>query len=177
MASLGSTIGALVRLRREQRGMSAAELARRAGISKAGLSGLEAGRGNPTIDTLDSIADALAIPLVDLLDVGTGPATVLKRAEDAGPEPISRQLLHRLGDGVETWRLRMLADASFTGVPHTPGTVEQVLLIAGGLTLGHDDDLRELRAGDLIAFAGDRPHSYRAGAAGADALVTISSPN
>ena len=66
--SLGAAVGALVRLRREQRGLSAAELARRAGLSKAALSGIEAG-GNPTLDTLDALANALAIPLVDLLDL------------------------------------------------------------------------------------------------------------
>lgn len=42
--------------------MSAAELARRAGLSKATLSGLEAGRANPTIETLDALARVLAVP-------------------------------------------------------------------------------------------------------------------
>lgn len=43
-----AAVGAQIRRRREQRGMSGSELARRAGLSKATLSQLEAGRSNPT---------------------------------------------------------------------------------------------------------------------------------
>jgi transcriptional regulator with XRE-family HTH domain len=40
-----------VRLLREQRGLSLAELARQAGLAKQTLSNLEQGAGNPTEDT------------------------------------------------------------------------------------------------------------------------------
>ncbi|MFC9675739.1 helix-turn-helix domain-containing protein [Streptomyces sp. NPDC056949] len=74
-SSTAAAVGAKIRLRRQQRGMSAAEMARGAGLSKATLSQLEAGNGNPTIDTLDAIAIALRIPIADLLarDADTGP--------------------------------------------------------------------------------------------------------
>ncbi len=171
-------VGAQIRRRRMQRGMSAAELARRAGLSKATLSGLEAGTGNPTIDTLDAVAVALHIPLTDLLarDTDSGPlhipATAARRDEP------TRELLRRVGSGhsLELWRLRMPPRSHFDGVPHAPGTVEHLLIASGTLTAGPSDDLRELRPGDLLAFAGDRPHLYRTGEEAADITVVIASP-
>ncbi len=178
-ASLGASVGALVRLRREQRGMSAAELARRAALSKATLSSIESGRGNPTLDTVDAIAAALAIPLVDLLDLGDDPATVVMPHRPLVADPIAQTLLHRLngGFGLEVWRLTMQPGEAFEGVPHAQGTVEQLFVLAGGLTAGPAADERPLAPGDLIAFTADRPHRYAASADGADLLVLIASPH
>lgn len=175
--SLGAAVGALVRLRREQRGLSAAELARRAGLSKAALSGIEAG-GNPTLDTLDALANALAIPLVDLLDLRSGTDTVVVRAEGMAPAESSRRLLHRLGGGhsLESWRLQMVPGEEFAGVPHAEGTVEQLLVLEGSLTLTAGTEPHDLAPGDFASFAGDRAHAYAAGPQGAIALVLIASP-
>ena len=64
----------LRRLRGEQ-GRTLSELARASGIAKATLSALEAGKGNPTIETLSSLATALGVPFGDLL-AGGGPEPV-----------------------------------------------------------------------------------------------------
>src|SRR4051794_678857 len=60
-------VGRRVREWRERRGMSLSELARRAVVGKATLSGLEAGTRNPTLDTLQAVAAALDLPLTTLL--------------------------------------------------------------------------------------------------------------
>lgn len=176
--TLGSSVGEQVRRRRGQRGLSAAELARRAGISKAALSGLESGRGNPTLDTLDALALALGIPLADLITASASDETVLVPGRPAGDAPISQQLLRRIpgAHALEVWHLRMTSGASFPGVPHTPGTLEHLLVVGGSLTAGHDDDLRDLAPGDLLAFSGDAAHSYTAGPEGADVHVLIATP-
>jgi transcriptional regulator with XRE-family HTH domain len=49
-------------------GLSLAEIARRAGIAKSTLSQLEAGNGNPSIETLWSLCVALDIPFARLLE-------------------------------------------------------------------------------------------------------------
>ncbi|MET8146238.1 XRE family transcriptional regulator [Sphaerisporangium sp. NPDC005288] len=171
-------VGEQIRRRRAQRGMSAAELARRAGLSKATLSGLEAGTGNPTIDTLDAVAVALHIPLTDLLarDTDSGPVHV--PATVASQDEPTRELLRRVGSGhsLELWRLRMPPRTGLAGVPHAPGTVEHLLIASGAVAAGPGGDVRELTPGDLLAFAGDRPHSYRTGDQAADIIVVIASP-
>jgi predicted transcriptional regulator len=49
---IGTTIGAQVRRLREFRALSLADLARLSGVSRATLSILESGRGNPTVETV-----------------------------------------------------------------------------------------------------------------------------
>jgi transcriptional regulator with XRE-family HTH domain len=174
---LATSVGGQIRLRREQRGMSAAELARRAGLAKATLSGLESGRSNPTIDTLDAVAVALGIPLADLL-VPTAPAKPqVVRATATAPGP-QQELLRRVSGGhqVEIWRLRLPAHTRFDGVPHATGTLEHLVVASGTLSAGPADDLAEIGPGDLFAFTADVPHSYRTTAEPADATVVMTSP-
>jgi transcriptional regulator with XRE-family HTH domain len=59
----------LRRLRARQ-AISLNQLARRSGVSTATLSGLEAGRGNPTMATLLALAPALGVSAADLLPEG-----------------------------------------------------------------------------------------------------------
>lgn len=158
--------------------MSQAELARRTGLSKATLSQLEAGMGNPTIDTLDAIAVALAIPLTDLLTRHGDPATVHLPSTTAAEEDPTRELLRRISGGhsLEIWRLRLPVNTTVDGVPHAPGTIEHLLVASGRLVAGPADDPRHLAPGDMLAFAGDAPHSYRTGDIPADVTVVIASP-
>ena len=55
----------VVRLRRE-RGISQEELSFRSKRTRAYLSGLERGQRNPTAVTLDKIATALGVPIIEL---------------------------------------------------------------------------------------------------------------
>ncbi|MFI9842226.1 helix-turn-helix domain-containing protein [Nonomuraea sp. NPDC051941] len=177
-SSSAAAVGAQIRRRREQRGMSGSELARRAGLSKATLSQLEAGKGNPTIETLDALAIALRIPLTDLLARDTDPGPVFVPGTEIAEGEVGRELLRRISSGhsLEIWRLRMPAHTDLTGVPHATGTVEHLLVASGGLTAGPADAPRLLGPGDLLAFAGDAPHLYRTDAEPADVTVVIASP-
>jgi hypothetical protein len=80
------------------------------------------------------------------------------------------------GHSLELWRLRLPAHTAVDGVPHAPDTIEHLLVASGRLVAGHTDDLRLLRAGDLLAFAGDAPHTYRTDGTAADVTVVIASP-
>jgi transcriptional regulator with XRE-family HTH domain len=176
--STAAAVGAQVRRRREQRGMAAAELARRAGLSKATLSQIEAGNGNPTIETLDAIAVALRIPLTDLLARDTDPGPLHLPGTELGEGELGRELLRRIssGNSLEIWRLRMPAHEEVHGVPHATGTIEHLLIASGELTAGPTDAPVLLTAGDMLAFAGDAPHVYRTTGSTADVTVVIATP-
>ncbi|AWB81998.1 transcriptional regulator [Corynebacterium yudongzhengii] len=151
--------------------MSAAELARRAGLSKATLSMIEAGEGNPTIETLAAIAVALSIPLTDLVEHTVSRSDLLVPATDV---EITRELLNRIPAGamVEIWRLRMPPGARFDGVPHTSGTTETLYLADGDLHVTTASDTHVLGPGDLLSFIGDQQHGYSTDS-GADVLVLL----
>lgn len=52
---------------RDKRGVSQQELADKAGLSREYISRIEAGRQDPTVGTLERIAKALKVKLVDLV--------------------------------------------------------------------------------------------------------------
>ncbi len=52
---------------RKAKGMTQAQLARAAGILRPNLSRIEAGKHRPTLETLERLAAALKVPVVDLI--------------------------------------------------------------------------------------------------------------
>src|ERR1700759_5782817 len=80
-ADVGEVIAANLRRLRTARRMSLATLASRADVAKATLANLEQGRGNPTIETLWSLALGLGVAFSDLLEDRRETTTVLIRAQ------------------------------------------------------------------------------------------------
>jgi XRE family aerobic/anaerobic benzoate catabolism transcriptional regulator len=60
-------LGANVREARQRAGLTQAELAQRAGLAQPAISLIEPGQANPTVQTLQQIADALGCALANLL--------------------------------------------------------------------------------------------------------------
>jgi XRE family transcriptional regulator, aerobic/anaerobic benzoate catabolism transcriptional regulator len=65
-------VGRLVRLSRAKRGMTRRQLAQGSGASERYLAQIESGQGNPTVIILKSIAEALDVPIIDLLPRSNG---------------------------------------------------------------------------------------------------------
>ncbi|GAA1107114.1 XRE family transcriptional regulator [Kitasatospora arboriphila] len=161
-------ISASIRRERERAGLSMAELARRAGIAKSTLSQLEAGAGNPSVETLWALGAALDVPFSRLVDpprpqvrivrAGEGPVTWSERADYAATllascPPNARRDIYRI-------------DAQPGGVrrsdPHLPGSVEHVVIGTGRALVGPAAAPVELGPGDYIAYPGDAPHVFEA---------------
>src|SRR5215471_11952966 len=62
-----AAIGDLVRLARAKRGMTRRQLAQSSGASERYLAQIEAGQGNPSVIILKAIADALDLPVIELI--------------------------------------------------------------------------------------------------------------
>ena len=63
-------LGANLRRARQRAGLTQAELAQRAGLAQPAISLIEAGQANPTVQTIQQLADALGCPLAELLKAG-----------------------------------------------------------------------------------------------------------
>lgn len=72
MASISETVGRRVKALRAKRcpQESARQFARRAGVHYVQLNRIEQGHATPQLDTLERIAQALDLPLTDLLTDG-----------------------------------------------------------------------------------------------------------
>src|SRR3954465_382942 len=76
-----------IRRLRIARQLSLSELARATQIGKATLSSIENGRANPTIGTLRAVAEALRVPVAELLEQPElGEIRVVRARPADGPE-------------------------------------------------------------------------------------------
>jgi transcriptional regulator with XRE-family HTH domain len=153
---------------RRQRGLSLSALGREAGVSKATLSGLERGSGNPSIDTVWSLAQALNVafgalfedPSHDDLHVTRFDEAQIVSAEDGFT---GRRLLTRDTRGrTELYLLDLERGVRREAAAHPPGVIEHVIVMRGRVDAGPDGESTVLRPGDCMSFPADRPHHYRA---------------
>lgn len=163
---------------RTARDLSVVELGQRSGVARATLTALEAGKGNPTLDTLYALATALDASLADLIaDVCPPTRPTVVRAHE-GPQVSGTAVDARLLDHLDT-RLRAdLYDLIIRpgepqySAPHQPGVSELFLLHAGTVRMGPQDAPVLLNAGDYVRYRADVPHVYEA-LEGAEALGTL----
>ena len=159
-------LAANLKVLRDRSGLSLSELARRSGIAKGTLSQLESGAGNPTIETVFSLSNALSVPVSSLLTLRSDPDVVLIRSADLevlSSNAVDLRMLRRL-DVTETvfemydQRVRPGQQQHSDGHPG----IEHVTVVAGRLLIGPPEEPYELGPGDYVSFPADRPHMYRA---------------
>lgn len=122
MASTSTSLGKRLRSRRVALGLTLADASARAGLSLPYVSNLERGRGNPTIDALRSLADALDLELGELVG-GDGSGEALDTSSlvlaDAPPslgeftrsgrfEAVARRLADYQGLSLDEMRTKLM---------------------------------------------------------------------
>ena len=156
----------LVNLRRT-RGLTQDMLAREAGVPRSTVANLESGEGNPSLAVLVKVAQALAVPIDELL---ASPRAMVRRwgadevalqAKGRGvttrplvPEPVPDSIMDVMD---------FAPGAIMGGTPHLPGTREFFTCLAGRVKITVAGDAFELAAGEVLAFPGNLPHSYQNG--------------
>ncbi|MEZ0069267.1 transcriptional regulator with XRE-family HTH domain [Streptacidiphilus sp. MAP12-20] len=156
--------GERIRALRAQRGISLSELARRAGIGKATLSGLETGTRNPTAETLYAIAGQLDVPLAMLLSAPGGQLGV----PDVHGSAVIARLLEVFQDGgdggtsTELYRLEIRPGVLQTSPAHPRGVIEYLTVFSGTAQVGPAGSPLTVRAGEHASWAADTPHTYAA---------------
>jgi transcriptional regulator with XRE-family HTH domain len=153
-----------VRRFRQERGMSMGELARRAGLAKQTLSTLEQAQGNPTVETLGLIADALDVTLRRLLTEWGTPVYVQRRDEAEWTDE-SRWTERVLDEVYGSGYVRTMVVRLDRGVHtrqeiegHTAGTLHHTYVISGRIRTGPLTEPVELGPGDFARYPGDVPH-------------------
>ena len=168
-------IGNKVKALRNVRGLSLSELSKLSGVSKAALSQLESGNSNPRIDTLDSVAIALRLPLGDLLLSQENTYPHLERFKEKTGK-LSQDMLFRinLGNISEIWNLRMDPEVVINSPAHNRGTKEHIFVHEGILTLEIAGVRETLNKGDFYAFSGETDHAYHSHNLSVQATVIMS---
>ncbi len=174
MLDINTIVARNVERYRLQRRMSASQVARLAGVSKATLLSIELGQSNPTLDTLQRLCDALDVPLTDLVSERATSGVDVRRIEDATWRPLEGMQLRPLAtfygaEMIYVFTATVNAEGHVSEA-HEPGSAESLLVLSGTVMAGPNDDLVELKAGDWIRFPSDRAHACHA-CGGEDAEV------
>jgi transcriptional regulator with XRE-family HTH domain len=148
---------------RQTRGFTQEQIAKRVGLPRATWSNLESGTANPTLQVLHSVAQALQVPLEEL--VATPRADVKHYPRGSLPSRTRGQvvvstLLPDAMPGTAIERLALPAGGRMTGSPHTPGTREYLSCESGEIELVAAGESFQLAPGDVVVFRGDQRHSY-----------------
>lgn len=160
----GRVLAANLRVLRDRSDMSLSELARRSGIAKGTLSQLESGSGNPTIETVFSLSNALRVPVSSLLSEREDPNVILVRSDEVevlSSNAVDLRMLRRVDVTqrvLELYDQRVRPGERQYSDGH-PGR-EHVVVTDGVLRVGPPDSPYELRAGDYVCYPADSPHIY-----------------
>lgn len=157
----------LKRLRKAQ-GYSLERLSELSGVSRAMLGQIETAKSVPTVSLLWKIADALGVPLINLVATQDGSATVVLSSDKAavlssGDGRFRRRHLFPIDRfrGTEFYELRVGAHYRETAEALAPGTRENLVVARGSLiiTVGGERPIT-LAHGDAILFEADVAHAY-----------------
>jgi transcriptional regulator with XRE-family HTH domain len=154
----------LVNLRRT-RGLTQDMLARDAGVPRSTIANLESGEGNPSLAVLVKVAQALAVPIDELL---ASPRAMVRQwsADEIAMRTKGRGVDIRplVPEPVPDSQMEVMdfaPGAIMGGTPHLPGTREFFTCLAGRVKITVAGDAFELGTGDVLAFPGNLPHSYQ----------------
>lgn len=175
--TIGKRVGEALRRERGLAGLSVSELARQASVSKATVSQLESGAGNPSVETLWALADALGVPFARLVDEPVETVTLIRSTEApsirAAAGGYAAALLSASPPSArrDIYLVRADPDTIKSSAPHARGTIEHVVLMAGAARVGPASAPVELAAGDYLAYPGDEPHVFEALEPGTSAVL------
>jgi transcriptional regulator with XRE-family HTH domain len=148
-----------IRLERDARGWSLAELAERAGVAKATISKIERSDVSPTAVILVRLAAAFDLTLAGLLARAEGSGERVSRATDQpvwrDPETgyVRRQVFSRPDHPVEIVRVEMPPGQRVTLPASSYAMIRQILLVLeGAVIITEGDERYDLGAGDCLGF-------------------------
>jgi XRE family transcriptional regulator, regulator of sulfur utilization len=154
----------LVNLRRT-RGLTQDMLAREAGVPRSTVANLESGDGNPSLAVLVKVAQALAVPIDELL---ASPRAMVRQwsADEVTTHTKGRgvQIRPLVPEPVPDSQMEVMdfePAAIMGGTPHLPGTREFFTCLQGRVKITVAGDAFELGTREVLAFPGNLPHSYQ----------------
>lgn len=165
MTDISKNLGANLDYLRKARGLTQEQLAQLSGIPRTTLSHIESGTGNPSLKTLSKLALALGIHYEELLSAPKPACNLvrkheLKRHERSKGKAVKIELLPKPVPGLQFECVELQGHALLIGTPHSKGTREYFTCTKGKMSIRVEGDEYVLNEGDVLAFPGDRKHSY-----------------
>lgn len=156
-----------IRRFRNERGYSLSALARRSGLAKQTIAAIENGIGNPTVETLDRLAESLGVSVRALVSE-LGSEILVHRGDaitwqDQGGIDV-RPLDQAFGSGYVVNAVLRLESARGPYRPRVTGrgSLRHCYVLDGTVLLGPDYATVTARAGDFVRFPADASGVFEA---------------
>lgn len=150
---------------RHARALTQDGLARQAAVPRSTIANLESGVGNPSLGVLVKVAQALGVPIDELL---ASPRAMVRhwaasevQLQSKGRGVTIRPLLPEAVPDSLAEVMEFAPGAVMGGTPHLPGTREFFTCLAGSVNIMVAGDRYCVAAGDALGFPGNLPHSYQ----------------
>ncbi len=168
--NLETAIGREVRAFRRQQGTTVAELSKQTGLSIGMLSKIENGNTSPSLTTLQSLANALNVPLTSFfrryeesrVAIHTQSGEGLELEREGTRAGHQYNLLGHIGANnsgviVEPY-LIVLSEASDVFPAFQHDGIETIYMLEGEVDYRHGKEVYSLKPGDTLFFDADAPH-------------------
>lgn len=156
------SLGARIRLTRTQKGITLQELSDRSGLSKGFICQLENDKSSPSLQALEKIAGALAVPMAYLFLTSEERIHVVREAERpeyrTGPEGLQVQLLSANRRNLKMMLVELPPGATLGGENHAHEGEECHLIVEGSIRATQGNESVLLKAGDSLHWNGFIPH-------------------
>jgi len=167
-------IGARLRASRLAQGLTLEQLAQAAGLTKGFISRIERDETMPSVPALVQICQALSLPVGNLFEEPDIQRVALPEApliNMGGVGAIERLVTPRAEDRLQVLRSSLDPNASGGDALYTVNcSVETLHVVSGEVEIVFSDRSERLSPGDTVTFPGRTPHTWRAGASGAEAV-------
>jgi transcriptional regulator with XRE-family HTH domain len=174
---------------RELRNWSLDALSQRAGVSKSMLSQIERGQANPTVAVVWRLANALGVPLLELLEPGkeagaapkvelvsSGQTPTLRTADELGELKILGPI--ESAGHCEWYQLQLSVGGTLVSQPHDSGTKEHLTVLSGSFEVVAGSASSKVSAGETARYPADVNHSIRnIGRSAGSALLVVMHPD
>ncbi len=171
-------IGREVRAHRRKQEITVAELSANTGLSIGMLSKIENGNTSPSLTTLQTLADALSVPITTFfrgfeetrMAVHTRSGEGVELERDGTRANHQYKLLGHIGANssgviVEPYLITLTAESDvFPTFQH--GGIETIYMLEGEVEYRHGKNSYHLKPGDTLFFDADAPH-------GPDVLIAL----
>lgn len=163
-------IGREVRAHRRKKEITVAELAQITGLSIGMLSKIENGNTSPSLTTLQTLANALSVPLTsffrgfeerrEAVHTKSGEGVEMDRAGTRANHQYN--LLGHIGSNssgviVEPYLISLTVESDVFPTFQHAG-IEMIYMLEGEVDYRHGDDVYPLKPGDTLFFDADAPH-------------------
>lgn len=161
-------LGAYIKNKRVELGLSLRDLAATTGLSATFLSNFERGVANPTLDSLRKVSTALNTPILYMTNAPQGTSPVVRYSERRHLNLAKGKIHYEILTPTFTKKMvlfeaRIVAeDGNVVAGPLSEPTEECVVMLSGRISIRVAEQTYELEAGDSIYFEGGSLESLMA---------------